>query len=152
MKGNDKVIVLTQSYWQTQYQESPEVIGKEVRIDDEAYKIIGVAPRTFEAFDARMKFVAPLSWPAAAENPQGRYGVGIQLFGRLKPNVSASLVPMVVFPDPDTPIRMMIMSLFSQDCPSRDLTLSLPGLKGDETAQREPTGGRSETGALGAAS
>ena len=87
--GADKVIVLTQSYWQTQYQESPEVLGKEVRIDDEAYKVIGVAPRELEAFDARMKFVVPLSWPAAAENPQGRYGVGIQLFGRLKPGVTA---------------------------------------------------------------
>src|SRR5262245_52503645 len=85
--GADKVIVLTQSYWGTQYGESPEVLGKEVRIDDEAYKVIGVAPRVLEAFDARMKFVAPLSWPAAAENPQGRYGVGIQLFGRLKPGV-----------------------------------------------------------------
>lgn len=88
--GADKVVVLTQSYWQSQYQESPEVLGKELRIDDEAYKIIGVAPRVFEAFDARMKFVAPLSWPAAAENPQGRYGVGIQLFGRLKPGVTAT--------------------------------------------------------------
>ena len=83
--GADKVIVLTQTYWQTQFQESPEVLGKEVRIDDEAYKVIGVAPRVLEAFDARMKFIVPLSWPAAAENPQGRYGVGIQLFGRLKP-------------------------------------------------------------------
>src|SRR5436190_2330638 len=88
--GADKVIVLTQSYWQTQYRESPEVLGKEVRIDDEPYKVIGVAPRVLEAFDARMKFVVPLSWPAAAENPQGRYGVGIQLFGRLKPGVTAS--------------------------------------------------------------
>src|SRR6187200_2279107 len=88
--GNDKVIVLTQSYWQTQYQESPEVLGQEIRIDEEAYKVIGVAPRTLEAFDARMKFIVPLSWPAAAENPQGRYGVGIQLFGRLKPGVLAS--------------------------------------------------------------
>ena len=88
-QGADKVIVLTQSYWQTQYQESPEVLGKEVRIDDEAYKVIGVAPRVLEAFDARMKFVVPLSWPSAAENPQGRYGVGIQLFGRLKPGVTA---------------------------------------------------------------
>ncbi|HEY7186931.1 MAG TPA: ABC transporter permease [Vicinamibacterales bacterium] len=87
--GADKVIVLTQSYWQTQYQESPEVIGKEVRIDEEPYKVIGVAPRALEAFDARMKFVAPLSWPAAAENPQGRYGVGIGLYGRLKPGVTA---------------------------------------------------------------
>jgi predicted permease len=86
--GADKVIVLTQSYWQTQYQESPEVIGKDVRIDDEAYKVIGVAPRQLEALDARIKFVAPLSWPAAAENPQGRYGVGIQLFARLKPGVT----------------------------------------------------------------
>jgi predicted permease len=88
--GADKVVVLTQSYWQTQYQESPEVIGQQLRIDDEAYQIIGVAPRVFEAFDARMKFVVPLSWPPAAENPQGRYGVGTQLFGRLKPGVTAS--------------------------------------------------------------
>ncbi len=87
--GADKVIVLTQSYWQTQYQENPDVLGKEVRIDDEAYKVIGVAPRALEAFDARIKFVVPLSWPAAAENPQGRYGVGTQLFGRLKPGVTA---------------------------------------------------------------
>src|SRR6185436_7129562 len=29
-------------------------------------------------------------WPAAQENPQGRYGVGIQLFARLKPGTTAS--------------------------------------------------------------
>ena len=88
--GADKVVVLTHSYWQTQYGASPEVLGKEVRLDDETYKVIGVAPRVLEAFDARMKFVVPLSWPPAAENPQGRYGVGIALFGRLKPGVTAS--------------------------------------------------------------
>ncbi len=87
--GADKVVVLTQSYWRTEFQESPEVLGKEVRIDDEAYKVIGVAPRVLEAFDARMKFIVPLSWAPAQENPQGRYGVGIQLFGRLKPGVTA---------------------------------------------------------------
>ena len=87
--GADKVVVLTQSYWQTHYQESAEVLGTEVRIDDEAYKVIGVAPRALEAFDARARFLVPLSWPAAAENPQGRYGVGTQLFGRLRPGVTA---------------------------------------------------------------
>ena len=87
--GNDKVVVLTQSYWKSQYDESPEVIGKDLRIDDETYKIIGVAPRTLEAFDARMKIIVPLSWAPAQENPQGRYGVGIQLFARLKPGMTA---------------------------------------------------------------
>src|SRR5215218_2881515 len=88
--GAGKVIVLTQAYWQTQYGESPEILGKDVRIDNEAYTVIGVAPRVLEAFDARMKFVVPLSWTPAQENPQGRYGVGIQLFGRLKPGITAS--------------------------------------------------------------
>jgi predicted permease len=87
-QGADKVIVLTQSYWQTRYGGSPGVVGQEMRIDDETYKVIGVAPRVLEAFDARMKFILPFSWPPAAANPQGRYGVGIALFGRLKPAVT----------------------------------------------------------------
>ena len=86
--GADKVVVLTQSHWQTQFNESPDVIGREMTIDDERYQIIGVAPRVLEAMDARMKFIAPLSWPPQAENPQARYGVGIQLFGRLKPGIT----------------------------------------------------------------
>src|SRR6187401_2542047 len=30
-QGADKVVVLTQSYWETQYRESPEVLGQEIR-------------------------------------------------------------------------------------------------------------------------
>lgn len=86
--GSDKVIVLTESYWQSHYQGARDVLDKEVRIDDETYTIIGVAPQALQAFDARMKFLLPLSWQPAAENPQGRYGVGIQMFGRLKPGVA----------------------------------------------------------------
>jgi predicted permease len=87
--GADKVVVLTQSFWQTQFSEDPGVVGKTVRIGGEPYTVIGVAPRGFEAWDARVKYILPLSWQPAQENPQGRYGVGIQLFGRLKPGVSA---------------------------------------------------------------
>jgi predicted permease len=86
--GADRVIVLTQSYWETEFNESPEVIDRELRIDGETYRIIGVAPRLLEAFDVRAKFIVPLSWEPAQANPQGRYGVGIQLFGRLKRGVS----------------------------------------------------------------
>ncbi|MDI1248335.1 MAG: ABC transporter permease [Lacunisphaera sp.] len=87
--GADKVVVLTQSFWRTQFAEDPGVLGREVRLNGETFKIIGVAPRVFEAWDARVKYVVPLSWPPAQENPQGRYGVGLQLFGRLKPGAMA---------------------------------------------------------------
>ncbi len=86
--GADKVVVLTQSFWQSQFSEDPAIVGKEIRIAGEKYKVLGVAPRSFEAWDARAKYVVPLSWPPAAENPQARYGVGTQLFGRLKPGVT----------------------------------------------------------------
>ncbi|MEO8359393.1 MAG: ABC transporter permease [Vicinamibacteria bacterium] len=87
--GADKVIVLTQTYWTTQYGESPEVVGQEIRVNDESYKVIGVAPHELEALDARAKFVVPLSWAPTDEDPQGRYNVSILLFGRLKPGVTA---------------------------------------------------------------
>src|ERR1700712_1452124 len=87
--GADKVVVLSQSFWQTQFAEDPGIVGKKIRIAGELYTVIGVAPRAFEAWDARVKYLVPLAWQPAQENPQGRYGVGIQLFGRLKPGISA---------------------------------------------------------------
>lgn len=88
-QGADKVVVLTQTFWRTQFAENPDVVGQTIRLDGENYKIIGVAPRLIEAFDVRVKFIVPLSWPPQAENPQGRYGVGLNMYARLKPGVSA---------------------------------------------------------------
>ncbi len=87
--GADMVVVLTESCWKQDYAGSLDVLGKEVRIYEDVCKVIGVAPRSFEAFDARVKYIQAISWNPAAENPQGRYGVGLQLFGRLKPGVTA---------------------------------------------------------------
>jgi putative ABC transport system permease protein len=89
-QGADKVVVLTWSFWQSRFGGDPGVLGKSVRIDVDTYKVIGVAPRSFEAMDARVKFVSAMAWPPQAENPQARYGVGLQLYGRLKPGVTVA--------------------------------------------------------------
>ncbi len=83
----DKVLVLTQSFWETHYSEDPGVLGKTVRLDGETFTIIGVAPRALEAFNAaRARFVRPMSW-----DPKGgignRHGNSPNLFARLKPGV-----------------------------------------------------------------
>lgn len=87
-QGADKVVVLTWSFWQSRFGGDPGVLGKSVRIDVDTYKVIGVAPKLFEAMDARVKFVSAMSWPPQAEDPRGRYGVGLQLYGRLKPGAT----------------------------------------------------------------
>ncbi len=84
----DRVVVLTQSYWKSNYQEDPGVLGRTVRLDGESVEIIGVAPHDFEAFDARVKFIRPLAWPPEATTPQARYFVSLRLYGRLAPGAT----------------------------------------------------------------
>ncbi len=55
------------------------MLGKEVRIYEDVCKVIGVAPRSFEAFDARVKYIQALSWSPAAESVRkcaGTYNLG----------------------------------------------------------------------------
>lgn len=86
--GADDVVVLMQSFWESQFAEDPAIVGKTIRFNGNALKIIGVAPRILEAFDARVKFIQPLSWSPEQADPQRRYSLGIQFFGRLKPDVA----------------------------------------------------------------
>jgi predicted permease len=81
--GAEKVVVLTQSFWEAHFQCDPAVIGRPLRLDGEPYEIIGVAPRVLEAFDARVRLLRPLSWLPGQQF--GHTGYSPQLFGRLKP-------------------------------------------------------------------
>ncbi len=42
--GNSNVVVLTESYWRTQFDSDPNVVGQTLRIDNNPFNIIGVAP------------------------------------------------------------------------------------------------------------
>jgi putative ABC transport system permease protein len=84
--GADKVVVLTQSFWESHFQSNPSVLGRTLRLDGEPFEIIGVAPRIFEAFDARVRLIRPLSWPPGQQF--GRSGYSPQLFGRIKPGAN----------------------------------------------------------------
>jgi putative ABC transport system permease protein len=88
--GQDNVAVLTQSFWEQQFGADPAVIGKTMRVDGNALKIVGVAPHEMSAFDAQMKFFRPLTWDPGSESPDRRYGFYLSMFGRLKPGVTVA--------------------------------------------------------------
>jgi putative ABC transport system permease protein len=89
-EGEEKVVVLTESYWKSHFNEDPGVLGKPIRVDGSNYTIIGVAPRALEAFNAQARFVRPISWKPESIVPQMRYACSLAIFARLKPGVSAS--------------------------------------------------------------
>lgn len=82
------VVVLTHSFWVANYQADPDVIGRTILFNGTSCEIIGVAPRLFEAFDARVKMVRPFAWQPDQVSQMSRYGVSPRLYGRLKPNTT----------------------------------------------------------------
>jgi predicted permease len=86
--GEDKVVVLTESFWKSHFNEDPGVLDRPIRVDGSTYRIIGVAPRALEAFNAQPRFLKPISWKPEAIVPQMRYSCSLDIYARLKADVS----------------------------------------------------------------
>lgn len=82
--GRDRVLVLTQTFWETHYLADREIVGREVRLGGEPFTIVGVAPRRLEALDAQIRFFKPYEETKWRTEPEARYRVEPTLFGRLK--------------------------------------------------------------------
>ena len=87
--GNNHVIILSHAFWQKRFGGSPDVIGRNLRIDSENVTIIGVMPASF---DWRMLWGTTAFWRPLNFTPdqlKGRTYRAFQLVGRLKPGVGA---------------------------------------------------------------
>jgi putative ABC transport system permease protein len=81
--GKDHVLVLTRRFWQSQFGGDPQIVGKDVIVDNEPYTIVGVLPAG--EFDRRWADVwMPLAFPADAV----RNFHYLSAIARLKPGVS----------------------------------------------------------------
>lgn len=60
--GRDRVVVITNSFWQTQFGGAENVLGQTLLLDKEPFTIVGVLPPEFEALDLGTYDIwAPLS-------------------------------------------------------------------------------------------
>ena len=86
--GKDHVLVLTQSFWESNYAADPSVIGREVRLSGEKFTIIGVAPRILEAFKSNATVLKPIKWEARQAASSARHLYYLTLYARIKTGVS----------------------------------------------------------------
>jgi putative ABC transport system permease protein len=45
--GNPRVAVLSDSLWHSAFAADPGIIGRQIKVDDQAYTVMGIMPRTF---------------------------------------------------------------------------------------------------------
>ncbi len=86
-RGRDHVVLLSYSYWQTQFGGAGDILDRHLLLDDESFRIIGVLPSEFEELAlGRYKIWAPLS--IDPDQLLGRHVRNRQVYARLQPGAS----------------------------------------------------------------
>ncbi len=85
--GQDRVAVLGDALWREAFGGEPSVIGRSIRLDGDAYEVVGVMPRGFRTFDAGTDLWTPMTVDPAAATWTGAMAL---TYGRLKPGVTAA--------------------------------------------------------------
>ncbi len=95
------VIVLSHRFWREHFKADPAVLGQTIRLEDEAFTIVGIAPESFPGREPSLNFMepsrtgvdnAPDAWsPLCSRSNRlvlDRGAYDLRLIGRLKVEVS----------------------------------------------------------------
>ena len=80
--GRGKVAVISHEFWQTHFAGSKDVLGKQIKLDDKSYEVVGVAPAKFD-FPFQAKLWVPMAWTEKDRAVRGNHGYIV--IARLKP-------------------------------------------------------------------
>jgi putative ABC transport system permease protein len=82
--GHGNVVVISHEFWQTHFAGSGDVLGKQIKLDDKSYEVVGVAPAKFD-FPLQTKLWVPLAWTEKERAVRGNHGYIV--IARLKPEI-----------------------------------------------------------------
>jgi putative ABC transport system permease protein len=83
--GKNHVAVLSDRLWHECFGADPDIVGKTITLDGASWTVIGVAPPTMGFIEEMIQLYVPLSISELRQNRGSHY---LEVFGRLKPNVS----------------------------------------------------------------
>ncbi len=85
--GRHHVVILSEGLWKRRYGGDRSVIGRDIQISWESYRVVGVIPSLVDA-DFKADLWMPLTFPPAEVAP-GMSGPHVpQVIGRLKPSIT----------------------------------------------------------------
>jgi predicted permease len=84
----DKFVVLMWGLWNSRFGADRAMVGRDVRINGEAYRVVGVMPRDFEAPARDISVLMPFSFTPQQMSDQGRGNEFSSMIARLKPGAT----------------------------------------------------------------
>ena len=86
--GQEKVVLLTHSFWHSRFGGRDDVLGQDLRLGGEPYKIVGVLPEGFVFLNPEIQLFRPAAFTAREKSDESRHSNNWQMFGRLKPGAT----------------------------------------------------------------
>jgi predicted permease len=90
--GKEKKVVLSERFFRTRLGADPAVVGRDLRLDGQPYTIVGVMPRSIDAFDPGVLLWRPLAFTPEQRADSNRHSNNYWNLGRLKPGATVGQV------------------------------------------------------------
>jgi predicted permease len=86
--GHDHVVVLSYGLWKEKFGGDPGILGRVIRVNGNAYTIVGVMPSSFRLWDFEARLWVPLAFSPEEIGPTAHNTRFLRVFARLKPGIT----------------------------------------------------------------
>ena len=86
--GGDKAVILTDGLWRSRFGGDPAIVGRDVRMNGEAYTVAGVLPADFELPGREVAALVPFAFTPQQMSDAGRGNEFSQMIARLRPGAT----------------------------------------------------------------
>jgi predicted permease len=86
----DRFAILTHSLWTSRFSADRTIVGRDIRLNGEAYEVVGVLPADFELTAPEVALLVPFSFTPEQTSDQGRGNEFSQMIARLRPGATVA--------------------------------------------------------------
>jgi predicted permease len=138
--GQDKAAVISYALWSNRFNRDPSVIGRDVRLNGEPYRVIGVMPEGFAFPNSQVQVWVPFAFTADQMSDNARGNEFSNSVGRLKPGATVEQLNREM----DTIVARNVERLNSPQFNARDF-VAATGFTGRSVSLREQQVGPART-------
>jgi predicted permease len=86
--GSDHVVILSNGLWRSRFASDSTILGKDVRLSGEPYRVVGILPPDFELPALDVSLLVPFAFTPEQQTDQERGREFSQMIARLAPGAS----------------------------------------------------------------
>jgi putative ABC transport system permease protein len=84
----DKFVILANNIWVSRFGADPGLVGRDVRLNGEGYRVVGILPADFELPSREIAALVPFSFTPQQVSDQGRGNEFSSMIARLRPGAT----------------------------------------------------------------